>query len=97
MLTYRGHGEVVEATGDVLFGTNVVVVLFGVARTNAVVGATGDVVFGTNVVAGATDNVVVVLFGVARTNVVVNEVVKHVGHVVFVATKNAARSDGHLK
>jgi len=88
MLTYRGHGEVVEATGDVLFGTNVVVddVLFGVARTNAVVGATGDVVSGTNVVVG-----------VARTNVVVNKVVKHVGHVVFVATKNAARSDGHLK
>ena len=46
-----------------------------------------------NVVVGATNDVV---FGVdkATDNVVVE---KHVGHVVFVATKNAARSDGHLK
>jgi hypothetical protein len=59
-----------------------------------VVGATGDVVVGAaNVVVGATSDVV---FGVdkATDNVVVE---KHVGHVVFVATKNAARSDGHLK
>ena len=100
MLTYRGHGvttcEVVvdRATGDVVVGaTNVVVgatnVVVG-ATEDVVVGATSDVVFGVD---KATDNVV---FGVdkATDNVVVE---KHVGHVVFVATKKAARSDGHLK
>ena len=111
MLTYRGHGvttcevvvdRVVGATEDVVVGAaNVVVgatedVVVG--STNVVVGATSDVVFGVdkatdNVVVGATNDVV---FGVdkATDNVVVE---KHVGHVVFVATKNAARSDGHLK
>ena len=99
-MTYRGHGvttcevvvdRVVGATGDV------VVVVVG-ATEDVVVGATSDVVFGVdkatdNVVVGATNDVV---FGVdkATDNVVVE---KHVGHVVFVATKNAARSDGHLK
>jgi hypothetical protein len=86
MLTYRGHG----------------VTTCEVVVDNMVVGATGDVVVGAaNVVVGATEDVVVgatndLVFGVdkATDNVVVE---KHVGHVVFVATKNAARSDGHLK